>query len=246
MSFNPHNPIVQRCLQGRALEDQAKPEEARAVFLQAWNEATTDFERFLAAYFVARQQQGTDKLTWLQKALELLNSLDQNSVQGVLPSLYHEFAGCYSEMADPEKAEAYRELAPAAAQPPSDKGPFYHGTKADLQTGDLLVPGNASNYQSGLLMNHIYFTALPDGAALAAALAAGEGAGRVYIVEPTGDFENDPNVTDKKFPGNLTRSYRSAAPLRIAGEATGWNPIPPEVVLQWRARLDGSKGEIIN
>ena len=98
-----------------------------------------------------------------------------------------------------------------------DAGPFYHGTKADLEIGDLLTAGFNSNYRPEVVMNHIYFTALADGAGLAAALAAGEGPERVYIVEPTGDFENDPNVTDKKFPGNPTRSYRSSAPLRIVG-----------------------------
>ena len=83
-----------------------------------------------------------------------------------------------------------------------DEGPFFHGTKADLRVGDLLTAGFRSNYRPEVVMNHIYFTALPDGAGLAAELAAGEGAPRVYAVEPTGAFENDPNVTDKKFPGN--------------------------------------------
>ncbi|RYY65184.1 MAG: NAD(+)--rifampin ADP-ribosyltransferase [Chitinophagaceae bacterium] len=93
----------------------------------------------------------------------------------------------------------------------ADEGPFYHGTRADLQVGDLLTAGYPSNYRPEVLMNHIYFTALVNGAGLAAALAAGEGEERVYLVEPTGPFENDPNVTDKKFPGNPTRSYRSTA-----------------------------------
>jgi len=82
-----------------------------------------------------------------------------------------------------------------------DEGPFFHGTKADLRVGDLLTAGFRSNYRPDVVMNHIYFTALPDGAGLAAELAAGEGAPRVYAVEPTGAFENDPNVTDMKFTG---------------------------------------------
>ena len=90
-----------------------------------------------------------------------------------------------------------------------DSGPFYHGTKADLKIGDMLTPGFKSNYHDHVIMNHIYFTALPNGAGLAAELAPGDGNPRVYIVEPTGSFENDPNVTDKKFPGNPTRSYRA-------------------------------------
>ena len=98
-----------------------------------------------------------------------------------------------------------------------DGGPFFHGTKADLSVGDLLTAGFRSNYRPEVVMNHIYFTALVNGAGLAAELAAGDGEPRVYEVEPTGAFEDDPNVTDKKFPGNPTRSYRSPAPIRLVG-----------------------------
>ncbi len=131
-----------------------------------------------------------------------------------------------------------------------DNGPFYHGTKADLQVGDLLTAGFRSNYKPEIIMNHIYFTAVANGAGLAAALAAGDGRERVYIVEPTGSFENDPNVTDKKFPGNPTRSYRSQAPLRIVGEVTDWVRQTPEELQKWRERLASikadSRAEIIN
>jgi len=95
-------------------------------------------------------------------------------------------------------------------------------------------------------MNHIYFTALANGAGLAAALATGDGDERVYVVEPTGPFEHDPNVTNKKFPGNPTRSYRSQAPLRIVGEVTDWVRQTPEELKKWRERLANVKGEIIN
>ncbi|TCZ63825.1 NAD(+)--rifampin ADP-ribosyltransferase [Flaviaesturariibacter aridisoli] len=128
----------------------------------------------------------------------------------------------------------------------ADEGPFYHGTRADLQVGELLTAGYPSNYRPEVLMNHIYFTALVNGAGLAAALAAGEGEERVYVVEPTGPFENDPNVTDKKFPGNPTRSYRSRAPLKIVGEVTDWVRLTDEERQQWRERLANVKGEIIN
>jgi hypothetical protein len=131
-----------------------------------------------------------------------------------------------------------------------DEGPFFHGTKADLQVGDLLAAGFRSNYRPEMVMNHIYFTALTDGAGLAAELAAGDGAPRVYVVEPTGAFENDPNVTDKKFPGNPTRSYRSSEPLRVVGEVTGWTRLAPEALQAWRDRLAvilaDERGEIIN
>jgi len=131
-----------------------------------------------------------------------------------------------------------------------DKGPFFHGTKADLQVGDLLTAGFRSNYRPEVVMNHIYFTAQRDGAGLAAELAAGDGAPRVYLVEPTGPFEDDPNVTDKKFPGNPTRSYRSREPLRVLDEVTDWTRLTPEALQEWRARLAvilaDERGEIIN
>jgi Rifampin ADP-ribosyl transferase len=131
-----------------------------------------------------------------------------------------------------------------------DNGPFYHGTKVDLQNGDLLTAGFRSNYKPETIMNHIYFTALPNRAGIAAALAKGIGHERVYIVEPRGSFENDPNVTDKKFPGNPTRSYRSQAPLKIAGEVTDWKRQTPEQIQQWREKLANleanSTAKIIN
>jgi len=130
---------------------------------------------------------------------------------------------------------------------PLDHDPFYHGTRADLEIGDLLTPGFQSNYRPEITMNHIYFTASgPDGAGLAAALARGAGRERVYVVEPTGDFENDPNVTDKKFPGNPTRSYRSTEPLRIVGEVTDWRRLTDAELRDWRNRLANNKGEILN
>ncbi|HTN00029.1 MAG TPA: NAD(+)--rifampin ADP-ribosyltransferase [Pedobacter sp.] len=128
-----------------------------------------------------------------------------------------------------------------------DNGPFYHGTKADLQVGDFLTAGFNSNYKPEITMNHIYFTAMGANlAGLAAALAKGDGPERVYIVEPTGPFENDPNVTDKKFPGNPTRSYRSQAPLKIVGEVTDWVKQTPQEIQNWREKLANIKGEIIN
>ena len=131
-----------------------------------------------------------------------------------------------------------------------DEGPFFHGTKADLRVGEFLTAGFRSNYRPEVVMNHIYFTALPDGAGLAAELAAGEGSPRVYAVEPTGPFEDDPNVTDKKFPGNPTRSYRSREPLRIVGELTEWARLSPVELQRWRDRLaairEDERAEIIN
>lgn len=134
-----------------------------------------------------------------------------------------------------------------------DAGPFFHGTLARLQTGDLLTAGFPSNYRPEIVMNHIYFTALKDGAGMAAELAlelaSGDGTPYVYQVEPTGTFENDPNVTDKKFPGNPTRSYRTRDPLRIVAEVNDWTRMAPEALEQWRdnlRRLRDSDTEIIN
>ena len=127
-----------------------------------------------------------------------------------------------------------------------DTGPFYHGTKADLRVGDLLTAGFRSNYDDSVVMNHIYFTALSKGAGLAAEMAKGDSKPRVYIVEPTGEFENDPNVTDKKFPGNPTRSYRSELPLKIIGELESWEPFDSEFIQQLKSRVETGTGEIIN
>src|SRR5947208_3663423 len=127
-----------------------------------------------------------------------------------------------------------------------EAGVYLHGTKADLAVGDLLVPGRESNFQPGRVMNYAYFTATLDAAVWGAELAGGVGRGRIYIVEPTGDFEDDPNVTDKKFPGNPMRSYRSREPLKIVGEVTTWTRLTPEELQQWRARLANIKGDIIN
>lgn len=130
-----------------------------------------------------------------------------------------------------------------------DEGPFFHGTKADLRVGDLLRAGFRSNYRPEVVMNHIYFTATVSGAGLAAELAPGDAEPRVYTVEPTGAFENDPNVTDKKFPGNPTRSYRSKEPVKIVGEVTDWTRLTSTELQAWRDRLAAIRadgGEIIN
>jgi rifampin ADP-ribosylating transferase len=121
---------------------------------------------------------------------------------------------------------------PSAAR---DTGPFFHGTKADLRPGDLLAPGQSSNYGERKTASFVYLTATLDAAVWGAELAVGEGRGRIYRVEPTGPFEDDPNLTDQKFPGNPTRSYRTRSPLRIIGEVEEWEGHPPDVL---RAMLD--------
>ncbi len=117
-------------------------------------------------------------------------------------------------------------------------GTFLHGTKAELVAGDLLVPGRESNFEQGRKMNYVYFTATLDAATWGAELAVGEDPGRIYFVEPTGEFEDDPNVTDKKFPGNPTQSFRSRDPLRVVGELVDWVGHPPEQLAVMRTRLE--------
>jgi rifampin ADP-ribosylating transferase len=122
-----------------------------------------------------------------------------------------------------------------------DSGPFYHGTKADLKPGDLLEPGYSSNYGLRKKANYVYLTATLDAAIWGAELAAGDESGRIYRVEPTGSIEDDPNLTDKKFPGNPTRSYRTCQPLRIVGEVLNWEGHAPEVLQKMRDHLDELK-----
>lgn len=229
------------------LEEKGKQEEAGNLFLQAWNEATNDFEKYIAAYYVARHQNNvTDKLKWQQTTLQLALTINDDSVKAALPNLYASIAKCYEELNDPDNAKKNYDLANSFTENPSDTGPFYHGTRANLQVGDFLTAGYNSNYKSELLMNHIYFTALLNGAGLAAALSKGNEPERVYMVEPTGSFENDPNVTNKKFPGNPTRSYRTTEPLKIVGEVTDWVRITPDELKKWREKLASNKGKIIN
>jgi rifampin ADP-ribosylating transferase len=247
MEFDPNNNVVKLCVQGMDMEGKDRPEEASRLFLQAWNEATNDFEKFTAAHYVARHKKDVrDRLKWLETALLFALKINNDAVKSALPYLYSNIAKCYEDLSDFDNAKKNRELAISFTDKPSDNGPFYHGTKADLKVGDLLTAGFGSNYNPEVTMNHIYFTALVNGAGLAAALAKGAGQERVYIVEPTGKFENDPNVTNKKFPGNPTRSYRSQAPLKVVGEVMDWARQTPEQIQQWREKLANTKGEIIN
>lgn len=120
-------------------------------------------------------------------------------------------------------------------------GPFYHGTKANLKQDDLIEPGFHSNYGQRNKAKYIYFTATMDAAIWGAELALGEGAGRIYLVEPTGHFEDDPNLTNKKFPGNPTKSYRSLHALRIIGEVTEWQGHASEQLKAMKDNLERLK-----
>jgi rifampin ADP-ribosylating transferase len=124
---------------------------------------------------------------------------------------------------------------------PYESGVYLHGTKADLAVGEMLVPGRESNFEHGRVMNYVYFTATLDAATWGAELAAGTGRGRIYVVEPTGDFEDDPNVTNKRFPGNPTQSFRSREPLRVLDELVGWVGHSPEQLQAMRDGLEALK-----
>ncbi|GAA0756795.1 NAD(+)--rifampin ADP-ribosyltransferase [Clostridium sartagoforme] len=122
-----------------------------------------------------------------------------------------------------------------------DNGPFYHGTKADLKIGDLIKIGFSSNYGKAKKANFVYMTATLDAAIWGAELAFGDTSQRIYIVEPTGEFENDPNLTDKRFPGNPTRSYRTAFPLKVIGEITEWKGHSQEELKNMKDNLNKLK-----
>jgi rifampin ADP-ribosylating transferase len=122
-----------------------------------------------------------------------------------------------------------------------ESGQLLHGTKADLKVGDLLVPGHRSNYGEARTANHVYVTATLDAATWGAELAAGDGRGRIYAVEPLGSLEDDPNVTDRKFPGNPTKSYRTRDPVRIVGELVDWVGHSPEKLKAMREGLERVK-----
>lgn len=120
----------------------------------------------------------------------------------------------------------------------TDAPTYYHGTKADLKVGDLIEPGNASNYGARKRAAFVYLSATLDAAIWGAELAIGAGRGRIYIVQPTGPIEDDPNLTNKRFPGNPTKSYRSRDPFRVVGEVTDWQGHSPEQLADMHANLE--------
>ncbi len=245
--FSPTNPIVKLCMLGMKYEAEGEMEAARSTFLTAIDQASNDFENFIAKFQYSRiMTNPEDQLRYLKEALAHAQKVDDENVWRVYPTLYEKIAEIYKQIGDDDHYNVYLELASRSRTMPKDRGPFYHGTKANLKIGDFLNPGGNSNYQEDLNMNHIYFTANISGAGLAAALAKGEADERIYVISPTGEFEDDPNVTDKKFPGNLTRSYRSIYPLKIIGEVSEWMKMTDQEKQKWRDDIEKGQGEIIN
>ena len=149
MEFDPTNTVIKLCVQAIGMEEKGETEEAKRLFLQAWNEATNDFEKFTAAYYVARNQESvSDRLNWLDTALQSALKINDVSVKAAFPALYSNIAKCYEELDDAESAEQFLELAKSSGGDPSDAGPFYHGTKADLHVGDLLIVNRWSIFES--------------------------------------------------------------------------------------------------
>jgi len=120
---------------------------------------------------------------------------------------------------------------------------YFHGTRADLKPGALIAVGHASNFRADSPLSWVYLSATLDAAIWGAELALGDGGARIYVVEPTGAIVDDPNVTDQKFPGNPTLSYRSRDPLRIVGEVTHWQGHPADQVRQMKEHLDRMKAD---
>jgi rifampin ADP-ribosylating transferase len=132
----------------------------------------------------------------------------------------------------------WRRLYTGARSDLTPRDRFYHGTRADLKPGDLIKPGYRANFgESDRVTNHVYFSATLDAGVWGAELARGEGPGRIYLVEPTGPFTDDPNLTDKRFPGNPTKSYRSRDPLRVLGEYLDWQGHAPAVLQAMKDHL---------
>lgn len=232
---------------GMNMEEQGDTEGAMAVFMKALDESTNEYEKFVVTYQIAKYEKNIqEQLKWLEKTLQYAIKSEDCGVRSTLSTIYSHIAKCYEDLGDSKKVKSNFELSNLYNKEPKDKGPFYHGTRADLKIGDFLVAGKNSNYKEEFKMNHIYFTSNMNGAILAAGLAKGEGKEHIYIVEPTGEFENDPNVTDKKFPGNLTCSYRSIYPLKIIGEEIDYTNQTNEELSQWKEKLANNKGEIIN
>lgn len=117
------------------------------------------------------------------------------------------------------------------------RGSFFHGTKANLEIGDFIITGKKKNYNDDRKSEYVYFAGTLDAAVWGAELAEGDGKEKIFVVEPTGDYENDPNLTDKKFPGNPTKSYRSKQPLKIVAEVVKWERHSPEMLNNMIANL---------
>ena len=202
----------------------------------------------------------TDKRDRMTGYVYLTNNLDGAAWQGELtpgegPSRIYIVEPTGSIMDDPDPADekypvptkSYRSREPlrvmrACTDSQGHPLQLYHGTKADLKPGDLIEPGRSPNFgKQERITKYIYLTGTLNAAIWGAELALGEGAGRIYVVEPTGPIVDDPNLTNMKFPGNPTKSYRSREPLRVAIEITDWQGHSPEALKAMKDGLEEAK-----
>ena len=247
MRFNPTSPFIQQLMQAIIQTEQGELAQVATTLDRMYQQTDDDYDKFLLAYQFSKVTMDIfERVKWLSVSLESAQKIDDEDVKSAYVTLFRDLSEAYKALGNHDYEKKYLELAEVEPTTPTDQGPFYHGTKADLKVGDLLVPGGLSNYQDDLVMNHIYFTANLNGAGLAATLVKGTGKERVYKIVPTGEFENDPNVTDKKFPGNLTRSYRSTQPLKIVAEIEDWQALSQQQKQEWQAKVKNNEGEIIN
>lgn len=244
--FDMKNPILKQCLE--IITKNSKDNHTIVCELQQVQQLTNnDFENFITYYYLSKYQSNYEqRITYLNKAIEYAIHSEIFAVYSSLPYLYTQLSITLNSVCDYKNAKVAKFKADEYQNNTRDVGPFYHGTRADLHIGDMLSPGFPSNYQPEIIMNHIYFTTKIDGAGFAAALASGNSKERVYIVEPVGNYENDPNVTDMKFPGNLTRAYRSDKPLKIIGEIEQWNHLDEDELNKWREKMKTSNQKILN
>ncbi len=242
MNFDPNNKIVKLCVSGMVMEF-----DSLTIYKKAWEESELDFEKIISAYFLGKTLTDlNEKLYWFKVALDVAIKSDEYYLKSALKILYEKIGEVYEELGNIEFAKENFDKATEQEAMPLEKATFYHGSRAALEIGDMLLPGFGTNNEDDLVIKHVYFTAILDSAGLAASFASGDGEEHIYIVEPTGEYENDPNLTDKKFPGNMTRTYRSTSPLKIVGEVGDWRKRSKEDREIWFENFKKNKGKINN
>ena len=176
MRFNPTSPFIQQLMQAIIQTEQGNLAQAEAILDRMYRQTDDDYEKFLLAYQFSKVTTDIfERVKWLSVSLESAQKIDDEEVKSAYVTLFRDLSAAYKVLGNHDYEKKYLELAEAEPKTPTYQGPFYHGTKADLEVGDLLVPGGLSNYQDDLVMNHIYFTANLNGAGLAATLVKGTG-----------------------------------------------------------------------
>lgn len=245
--FSPSNKIVKMCMQAIYAYENNEFDKAIVLLEDAYKCSETEFEKFVSSYKKAEYENDlNNKLKWFEISIKHAINSDCISSKTAYSTLYLNIAKTYEKLNELENAKKNYDLSNKYKEMPQDNGPFYHGTNVNLNVGDLLSAGRKSNYKDGLVMNHIYFTSNLSGAILAAKLVSEDNMGHVYVVKPIGDFENDPNVTDKKFCGNLTQSYRTTSDLEIICELVDLDNNSSLDIKEFKEKIYKNDKEIIN